>query len=231
MRAGARFALPLRVKAAVVDLDGTLLDTIGDIACAANAMRVELGHAPLDPGVIKTFVGKGIVNLVTRALADTRSRADGAALTGAVTVFEKHYAAYLTQTSRPFPGAVAGLVALQGRGLRLGCVTNKAERFTLPLLEKTGLAGHFEIVLSGDSLPRRKPDPLPLLHAASRFGIAPREMLLIGDSSNDVQAARAAGCPVFLVRYGYHEGEDIDNLDCDALIEGLDEAVNFIENT
>ena len=226
----AGFTLPARVKAVVIDLDGTLLDTIGDLAGAANAMRLELGLAPLDPDVIKTFVGKGIANLVSRTLTYGRGNLDQAALNASVAVFERHYALCLTATSRPYPGAEKGLQALRAKGLRLGCITNKAARFTRPLLESAGLAGYFEIVLSGDSLPRKKPDPLPLLHAARFFNVEPRELLLIGDSVNDVQAARAAGCPVFVVSYGYNEGRDIRALDYDVLIAGLDEAAKFVEN-
>ena len=226
----AGFTLPARVKAVVIDLDGTLLDTIGDLAGAANAMRLELGLAPLDPDVIKTFVGKGIANLVSRTLTYGRGNLDQAALNASVAVFERHYALCLTATSRPYPGAEKGLQALRAKGLRLGCITNKAARFTRPLLESAGLAGYFEIVLSGDSLPRKKPDPLPLLHAARFFNVEPRELLLIGDSVNDVQAARAAGCPVFVVPYGYNEGRDIRALDYDVLIAGLDEAAKFVEN-
>lgn len=226
-----RFKLPVRVKAVVFDVDGTLLDTIGDLASAANAMRSEFGLAPLDPELIRTFVGKGIVNLVSRTLADNRGNLDQGALNAAVAVFERHYALCLAATSRPYPGVEQGLQALRAKGLRLGCITNKAARFTQPLLERTGLAGYFEIVLSGDSLPRKKPDPLPLLHAARFFDIEPRKLLLIGDSVNDVQAARAAGCPVFVVPYGYNEGHDIRALDCDVVIAGLDEADQFVENT
>ena len=226
-----RFTLPVRAKAVVIDLDGTLLDTIGDLASAANAMRSEFGLAPLDPELIRTFVGKGIVNLVARTLADSSGNLDQGALNAAVAVFERHYARCLTATSRPYPGAESGLQALRAKGLRLGCITNKAARFTQPLLESAGLVGFFEIILSGDSLPRKKPDPLPLLHAARFFNVAPRELLLIGDSVNDVQAAHAAGCPVFVVPYGYNEGHDIRALSYDALIAGLDEAAQFVENT
>jgi phosphoglycolate phosphatase len=225
-----RFALPVRARAVAIDLDGTLIDTIGDLASAANALRSELGRVPLDPERIRTFVGKGIASLVSRTLADSGEDLDPAALDAAVVLFERHYALRLTETSRPYPGAEKGLQALRAKGLRLACITNKAARFAQPLLERTRLAGYFEIVLSGDSLPRKKPDPLPLLHAARFFNAEPRELLFIGDSLNDVDAAHAAGCPVFLVPYGYNEGEDVHALDCDVLIAGLDEAAEFVEN-
>ena len=228
--ATARFTLPIRAKAVVVDLDGTMLDTIGDLASAANATRIELGFAPLDPEFIKTFVGKGIVNLVSRTLTDGRGGLEQAALDQGVAVFERHYALCLAETTRAYPGVEQGLRAMRDKGLRLGCITNKAARFTHPLLEQTGLAGYFEIVLAGDTLARKKPDPLPLLHAAEFFKVQPHELLLIGDSVNDVQAAHAAGCPVFVVPYGYNEGQDIRTQNYEALIAGLDEAANLIEN-
>ena len=229
--AAPRFTLPIRVKAVVVDLDGTMLDTIGDLASAANATRIELGFAPLDLEFIKTFVGKGIVNLVSRTLTDGRGGLEQAALDHGVAVFERHYALCLAETTRAYPGVEQGLRALREVGLRLGCITNKAARFTHPLLEQTGLADYFEIVLAGDTLARKKPDPLPLLHAAEFFKVQPHELLLIGDSVNDVQAAHAAGCPVFVVPYGYNEGQDIRTQNYDALIAGLDEAANLIEST
>jgi phosphoglycolate phosphatase len=113
--------------------------------------------------------------------------------------------------------------------LKLACVTNKAEAFTLPLLEHTGVRGYFDLVVSGDSLPRMKPDPLPLLHIAARFGLPPERLLLIGDSANDTVAARSAGCPVLCVPYGYNGGREVRELDCDAIVATLVEASNLIE--
>jgi phosphoglycolate phosphatase len=225
-----RFSLPVRVKAVVIDLDGTLLDTVGDLASAANAMRTELGLPPVEAEILKSYVGKGIVNLVARAMTGGAGWLEEDKLNAAVAVFERHYAACLATTTRPFPGVIEGLKALRDKGLHLGCITNKLARFTEPLLETLGLTGHFEIVLSGDSLPRKKPDPLPLQHAAKYFGIGEHELLLIGDSLNDVQAARSAGSPVFIVPYGYNEGRDVRTLDCDALVAGLDEAAKWVEN-
>ena len=122
-----------------------------------------------------------------------------------------------------------GLAALRESSFRLACITNKAEAFTLPLLRATDLLGYFNIVLSGDSLPKKKPDPMPLLHACEHFDIAPHEMLLIGDSLNDTQAARAAGCHIFCVPYGYNEGRDVRELDCDAIVSSLYQATKLIQ--
>ena len=229
LRAMPKFSFPIPLKAVLLDLDGTLLDTVGDIATAANMMRASLGFAPLDPAVIKSFVGKGIANLVARTLKDTVGEVGPTALKVAVANFERQYDKCFGDTSIAFPGVVDGLNALREKGFRLGCVTNKAEKFTLPLLEKSGLGSYFEITLSGDSLPEKKPHPLPLQHAAMFFECNPAELLMIGDSVNDAQAARAAGCPVFIVPYGYNEGMELRGLDCDAFIDDIPSALKFVK--
>jgi phosphoglycolate phosphatase len=220
---------PIPVKAVMVDLDGTMLDTADDLAAAANAMLRELGISERDPERIKSFIGKGLVKLVKRCLTDDlEGEPDPALLARAMPVYERHYGAVLQHKTRPYPGVSEGLEALMRAGFRLACITNKGEKFTLPLLEATGLRSYFELVLCGDTLSRRKPDPLPLIHACEKFGIAPAEMLLIGDSVNDVQAARGAGCHVFCVPYGYNEGGDVRELDCDAIVPTIREAVSLI---
>ncbi len=221
--------MTLVVKAVMIDLDGTLLDTAQDLATAANLALDELGLAKVDPEIIKTFIGKGVANLMRRSLiASTGKEPMDAYFDGAMEIFEKHYDKVVSKDSRPFPGVVEGLDAMKTEGFSLACITNKAARFTIPLLKDTKLYDYFDIVLSGDSLPKKKPDPLPLLHACEHFGISPSEMLLIGDSLNDVQAARAAGCAVFCVPYGYNEGRDVRELDSDALVESLVEASGMI---
>jgi phosphoglycolate phosphatase len=146
----------------------------------------------------------------------------------ALAVFEKHYGANVSELSRPFPGVVEGLRHLQDAGFSLACITNKAEAFTLPLLRDLGLHGYFKLVLSGDSLPKQKPDPLPLLHACRCFGITPDHGVLVGDSSNDVQAARAAGMPVICVTYGYNHGHDIRDSHPDAVVDSLTEVPPYL---
>ena len=229
LRAKPKFSFPIPLKAVLLDLDGTLLETVGDIATAANMMRASFGFAPLDPAVIKTYVGKGIANLVAKTLKDAVGEVGPTALNVAVANFERQYEKCFGDTSIPFPGVVVGLDALRDKGFRLGCVTNKAEKFTLPLLEKTGLSGYFEIILSGDSLPEKKPHPLPLQHAAKFFECSTAELLLIGDSVNDAEAARAAGCPVFIVPYGYNEGQELRGLDCDVFIDDIPAALKFVK--
>ncbi len=229
LRAKPKFAFPVPLRAVLLDLDGTLLDTVGDIATAANMMRAALGFVPLDPALIKTYVGKGIANLVAKTLKDAVGEVGPTALKVAVANFERQYDKCFGDTSIPFPGVIDGLNALRDKGFRLGCVTNKAEKFTLPLLEKSGLSGYVELVLSGDSLPEKKPHPLPLQHAAKFFDCNTAELLLIGDSVNDAEAARAAGCPVFIVPYGYNEGQELRGLDCDAFIDDIPSALKFVK--
>jgi phosphoglycolate phosphatase len=229
LRAKPKFSFPIPLKAVLFDLDGTLLDTVGDIATAANMMRASLGFAPLAPDLIKTYVGKGIANLVAKTLKDAVGEVGPTALKVAVANFERQYDKCFGDTSIPFPGVVNGLDALRDKGFRLGCVTNKAEKFTLPLLERSGLSRYFELTLSGDSLPEKKPHPLPLLHAAQFFDCDVAELLMIGDSVNDAEAARAAGCPVFIVPYGYNEGQELRGLDCDAFIDDVPAALKFVK--
>jgi phosphoglycolate phosphatase len=214
----------------MIDLDGTLADTIPDLAEAANRMLRELGRPGLEPGLVRTFVGKGIAKLVERALAGTlEGRVDSALLARALPIYERCYAEVNGRHTVVFPGVREGLRKLRDMQLRLACVTNKAERFTLALLEQLELARCFEQIIAGDTLPQKKPDPQPLLHACRGFGIVPGDMLMIGDSANDVEAARAAGCPVFCVDYGYNEGRDVRELDVDAIVASLIEATRLIQ--
>jgi len=216
----------------MIDLDGTLADTIPDLAEAANRMLRELGRPGLEPGLVRTFVGKGIPKLVECALAGTlEGRVDSGLLARALPIYERCYAEVNGRHTVVFPGVREGLRKLRDMQLRLACVTNKAERFTRALLEQLELARCFEQVIAGDTLPQKKPDPQPLLHACRGFGIAPGDMLMIGDSAYDVEAARAAGCPVFCVDYGYNEGRDVRELDVDAIVASLNDATRLIEKS
>lgn len=223
-------AFPMAVKAVMIDLDGTLLDTIPDLAAAANMLRVEMGRAPLADELIRTFVGKGITNLVERTLAgNLEGIIDAELRERGLEIYERCYSEMNGKYTTIYPGVVEGLVQMQEAGFALACVTNKSERFTLPLLEMVGLAPYFEHVVAGDTLARKKPDPDPLLYACGKLEVAPHEMLMVGDSLNDTIAARAAGCPVFCVTYGYNEGRDVRELDTDAIIDSLVEAAALIK--
>lgn len=221
---------PLRVKAVIIDLDGTLADTIPDLAEAANMMLRELDRPALERKLIRTFVGKGIPKLVERALAgNLEGSVPAGLLARALPIYERCYAEVNGKHTVIYPGVSEGLWTLRAMQLPLACVTNKAERFTRELLDHLQLARCFEQVIAGDTLPQKKPDPQPLLHACRGFGIAPGDMLMIGDSAIDVEAARAAGCPVFCVTYGYNEGRDVRELDVDAIVASLIEATRLIQ--
>jgi phosphoglycolate phosphatase len=221
---------PLTVEAIMIDLDGTLLDTIPDLAVATNLMLEALGDAALPLDTVRNFVGKGIPRLVERALArDIDGKASAEAMARALPVFERFYTEVNGRYTTMYPGVREGLERMRDAGFRLACVTNKAGAFTLPLLERMDLAQFFEQTVSGDSLPRKKPDPMQLLHVCKEFAIAPARMLMVGDSLNDVQAARAAGCPVFCVPYGYNEGHDVHHLEVDAIVGALTDCISLIK--
>ncbi|MGH8762930.1 MAG: phosphoglycolate phosphatase [Nitrosospira sp.] len=221
---------PISIKAVMIDLDGTLLDTAHDLAAAANMMLRELDRVELPLETIQSYIGKGIQKLVKRSLTGSLDGEPEAELfERAMPIYERDYAKTLCVNTQPYPGVLKGLNALREAGFHLACITNKAEAFTMPLLRATELLGYFEIVLSGDSLPKKKPHPMPLLHACKHFGILPHEMLLIGDSLNDAEAARAAGCHIFCVPYGYNEGRDVQELDCDAIVPSVYDATKLIQ--
>lgn len=211
-------------RSVTLDLDGTLLDTLPDLAAAANALRCELGREPLAEATIGSHVGRGIDVLVERCLPELA----GEALAHAKERFRRHYARENGRQACLFPGVAAGLEMLKRHGLPLAVITNKAAAFSEPLLAASGLAAYFHFVISGDSVAEKKPHPLPLLTACARFGVRPEENLHIGDSVNDVAAARAAGCPVWRVPYGYNEGRRVQEGDADAIVSSLLEAAQRI---
>ncbi len=217
------------IKAAIIDLDGTMLDTAGDFQVAVNRMRDELGLTPLSQETIVNFVGKGTENLIRRVLAVDYAEDEAAGyFQQALDAYTEHYLAINGDYASLYPGVLEGLQAMRAKGLRLACVTNKPVSFTLPLLEKKGLSGFFEVVYGGDSFPKKKPHPMPLLQVCSDFQLEPAQVVAIGDSSNDAQAARAAGCRVLNVPYGYNHGESIHDVDSDGIVSSLVEAAQQI---
>ncbi|HYD94199.1 MAG TPA: phosphoglycolate phosphatase [Noviherbaspirillum sp.] len=217
------------IQAAIVDLDGTMVHTAPDFHVAINRMRADLGLAPLAIDTITHFVGKGTENLMRRVLGVDYGPADVERhFQAALASYMAHYTAINGDYSSVYPGVREGLDALRSKRLRLACVTNKPIAFALPLLEKTGLRTYFETVYGGDSLPRKKPDPYPLLKVCEDFGLLPHQVVAIGDSSNDAQAARAAGCRVLNVPYGYNHGESIHDVDSDGIVSTLLEAAHLV---
>lgn len=211
--------------AAIIDLDGTMVDTLGDFVVALNAMLTELDLPAVDRADVGRLVGKGSEHLIKNVLA-LAARAQQAVDLEALyprawQSYQQHYQIINGQYSQVFPGVVAGLQQLTSRGLKLACLTNKPTAFAQTLLKAKGLDGFFEHTFGGDAFERRKPDPLPLLKTCEALACLPARTLMIGDSSNDAQAARAAGCPVLLVTYGYNHGEPVRAVDADGFIDSL----------
>lgn len=222
LSANAAFELPLAVGMVLVDLDGTLIHTAPDLAASANRMLEALGMATHEQARVETWIGNGVSRLVKRALTgDMDAEPEGELYDRAYPLFLKFYGEQVADRSQPYPGVVEGLEALKAAGFGLACITNKAEAFTLPLLKALKLDRYFSLVLSGDSLPKKKPDPMPLLHACEHFGVTAEHAVLVGDSVNDTQAARAAGMPVILVSYGYNRGQDVRELNPEAVVDSL----------
>ena len=212
------------IRAVLLDLDGTMLDTIHDLAEAANRTLAELGRPGRSVEEIHGFVGKGIPNLVRRTLTEGSAASDEE-IEAALPIFRRHYAFVNGSHTRIYPGVVEGLAEMRAMGFALGCVTNKSGEFTMPLLERMGIADFFGAVISGDTLPVKKPDPAMLRHACDRLGVGVTDSLMIGASENDALAARACEMPVLLTTYGYSEGRPVDSIECDGLVSSLSEVV------
>ena len=217
------------IRAAIIDLDGTMVDTAPDFQVAINRMRDELHLAPLALDTIVDFVGKGSENLMRRVLGvdfeknEVESRFDHA-----LERYQHHYLQINGDHSELYAGVHEGLVAMKKGGVRLACVTNKPIAFARPLLEKKGLIDLFEVIYGGDSLAHKKPHPLPMLTVCNDFDLQPAQVVAIGDSSNDSEAARAAGCRVLTVPYGYNHGQPVQTIDTDGIVKSLLDAASLI---
>ncbi len=219
-----------RPSMVLIDVDGTLVDSVPDLAWCIDRTMERLGLPVRGEAAVREWIGNGAERLVRRALIGRlEGEPDEALFERAYPMFLDLYAANTCVRSTLYPGVREGLDSLEAAGIPLGCVTNKAARFTEPLLEHLGLRDDFSLVLSGDSLPRKKPDPEPLLHAARHFGVAPTDCWLIGDSVNDVRAARAAAFQAVCVTYGYNHGQDIRTIRPDAVLDSLAELGGLLE--
>jgi phosphoglycolate phosphatase len=213
----------------LIDVDGTLVDSVPDLAYCVDEMMKQLDRPVHGEDRVRNWVGNGVERLVRRALiGQLDGEPDEADFVRAYPIFLELYAENTSKRSLLYPGVREGLDYLKACGYRLGCVTNKAAQFTLPLLRDLGVHDDFELIISGDTLPKKKPDPLPLLHAAEHFGVAPGHALMIGDSQSDVKAARAAGFQIVCMSYGYNHGEDIRDYHPDAVIDSLVEIKGLI---
>ncbi len=213
----------------LIDLDGTLIDSVPDLAFCIDGMMSQLGLPKCGQEAVREWVGNGVKRLVERALVNSiEGRPDPALMAQAYPIFLELYAQNNAQRSSVYDGVVEGLQWMKEQGYRMGCVTNKAEAFTIPLLKSKQLLDWFDIVVSGDTCLKKKPDPMPLLYAAERMNVSINKVLMIGDSRSDVRAAHAAGSHIFCVTYGYNHGEDIRLHQPDVVMDSFLELSNYL---
>lgn len=206
----------------LIDVDGTLVDSVPDLAYCVDEMMLALGLPARGEEAVRQWVGNGIEKLVKRALVNNLDgEPDTALFESGLQIFRQLYQKNTCVRSKLYDGVIEGLEYLQSQAYRLGCVTNKARSFTIPLLEQIGILSYFEVAVCGDDTARKKPDPLPLLTAAGQLQVKPEKALMIGDSKSDVAAARAAGFQIICMSYGYNHGEDIRGYDPDAVIDSM----------
>jgi phosphoglycolate phosphatase len=222
--------MPLRKPAMIlIDVDGTLVDSVPDLAFCVDEMQKALDLPVRGEALVRQWVGNGVERLVKRALTDSMDgEPEGTLYQKALTVFRELYAENTSKRSHLYDGVITGLDYLKNTGYILGCVTNKAGEFTLPILRDLGIHDYFEVIICGDDTPRKKPDPLPLLTAAERLCIDPQQSLMIGDSQSDVKAARAAGFQIVCMSYGYNHGEDIRSFNPDAVLDSFAELPQYL---
>lgn len=208
-------------RAFILDLDGTLVDTLGDFVAVLNLTLADLGQAPVARDFVEHTIGRGSEHLIRQTLAHVD--ADAALYDRAWALYQQHYAAVNGEHSAVYPGVIEGLQRLHATGLPLAVLTNKPAAPARELVRRKGLAGFFTHVFGGDDFARKKPDPLPLIKTCEALGTPPAATWMVGDSRNDAEAARAAGCPLVLVTYGYNHGEDIHAVAARQHVDRLDE--------
>lgn len=214
----------------LIDLDGTLVDSMPDLAYCVDEMMTQLDLPVRGEIAVRDWVGNGVERLVERALINSiEGKPDVELMKKAYPIFLDLYADNNAKRSCVYDGVKEGLEWMLSQGYRLGCVTNKAEAFTIPLLKDKGLFDYFEVIVSGDTCAKKKPDPMPLLHAADLMKVFPENALMLGDSKSDVNAARAAGFHIFCLTYGYNHGEDIRDYHPDAIMDSLMELPLYLE--
>lgn len=215
----------------LIDLDGTLIDSVPDLAYCVDEMMKKLDMPVRGQDAVRNWVGNGVQRLTERALINAvEGMPDQDLMDKAYPIFLELYAHNNSQRSSVYDGVIDGIAWMKEQGYRVGCVTNKAEEFTVPLLKDKGLFDLFEVVVSGDTCAEKKPHPMPLLHAAKLMGVEPDNALMLGDSRSDVKAARAAGFNIFCMTYGYNHGEDIRDYNPDVVMDSFLELPNYMES-
>jgi phosphoglycolate phosphatase len=218
-----------RIEAAIVDLDGTMIDTADDFTAGLNGMLTQLQAAPTSRDEVVGYIGKGSENLIRSVLAQRFDAAHAEArFDEALALYQSEYAKINGTHTQLYPNVKAGLLALRAAGIKLACVTNKPHRFALELLQQYGLREYFSVVLGGDSVSKKKPDPLPMLTAAAQLNVDPTATVAIGDSENDALAGRAAGMATLTVPYGYNHGQAIQTIKSDGIVASLLDAAKAI---
>jgi len=217
----------------MIDVDGTLVDSVPDLSWCLDETLKHIGLPARGEAAARNWVGNGVIRIVQRGIAnDLDALHDEALFEKAMPIFRELYAENTSKRSLLYPGVREGLDYLQTlkrkQGLKIGCITNKDEQFTHPILRDLGLWDDFEIVISGDTLAKKKPDPLPLLHGAKELGCDPKKSLMLGDSTSDVKAARAAGFNIICMSYGYNHGDDIRDSQPDTVIDSMVELKSLI---
>jgi phosphoglycolate phosphatase len=213
----------------LIDVDGTLVDSVPDLAWCVDEMMKAIGRQPHGEAKVRNWVGNGVERLVRRSLVgQLDGEPDDASFQQAYPIFLELYSENTCKRSCLYPGVKEGIAYMQSAGYKLGCVTNKDEQFTLPILEQLCIRDVFGIVVSGDTLPVKKPDPGPLLYAAEKLGVKPEHSLMLGDSQSDVKAARAAGFQIICMSYGYNHGEDVRIYNPDVVIDSMAELPDYI---
>lgn len=214
----------------LIDVDGTLVDSVPDLAYCVDEMMKALGMPVHGEEKVRDWVGNGVERLTRRALiGQLNGEPDDELFEKAYPIFLELYAENTCKRSCLYPGVREGVDYLKSRGYKLGCVTNKDSQFTLPILRTLGVHDDFEIIVCGDTLDKKKPDPLPLLHSAEQLGVKPENALMLGDSISDVKAARAAGFQIVCMSYGYNHGDDIRDANPDAVIDSMAELPSVLE--
>jgi len=216
-------------KLIMIDVDGTMVDSVPDLAYCVDQTMILMGRDVWGEEKVRHWVGNGVPKLVERSISGTlEGKVNRKDFEKAYDIFLELYAQNTSIRSCLYDGVMEGLSYIKDQGYLLGCVTNKAEQFTLPILKDLGIIDNFKIVISGDTLEKKKPDPLPLIYAANFFGVRPEESIMLGDSISDVTASRAAGYNVICMSYGYNHGNNIYDSRPDLVIDSMEDLKNYL---